>query len=243
MLGCVHQPSAKFNTSHDSHNLPMDAIEQFSSASTDRILRYWTPLVIFHDKKPTQYNIVIEKDIAVLHAFADEASSGLTHNISIDPFAKPWLHWRWKIGRIVETSDKTHKSTEDSPARIILGFDGDKETLSFADQILFETAKVLTGHDFPYATLMYIWDKSAPVGTIMTSRRSSRIKMIVVANGENDIATWQSFARNITDDFEKAFGEKPNKLIGVGVLTDTDNLGERVESWYGDIHLQQQGNN
>ena len=43
--------------------------------------------------------------------------------------------------------------------------------------------------------------------------------------------------RNAFDDFRKAFGEEPGMLIGVGVLTDTDNTGESVEAWYGDIRL------
>jgi len=95
----------------------------------------------------------------------------------------------------------------------------------------------MTGYDFPYATLMYIWENKAPVGTVIRSNHSSRIKMMVAASGKNGIGEWQSFTRNIVEDYEKAFGEKPGKLIGIGVLTDTDNTGGAVEAWYGDIRL------
>ena len=122
--------------------------------------------------------------------------------------------------------------------RIILGFDGDKDSLSFTDQILFETAKLVTGHDFPYATLMYIWENRLPIGTVIPSSHSGRIKMMVAASGPDGIGQWRRFSRNIADDYEKAFGEKPGRLIGVGVLTDTDNTGETVDAWYGDICLQ-----
>jgi hypothetical protein len=213
-------------------------VTPFSANGTGSLPSAWEPLIILRTKKPTHYQLVIEKGKTVLHAYADEASSGLMHHVSIDPLAKPWLNWQWKVGSIVETVDYSKHTTEDSPARLILGFDGDKDKLSFSDQILFETAKVFTGYDFPYATLMYIWDKSAPIGSVMTSHRTGRIKMIVVANGDHGVGQWQTFTRNIAEDFEKAYGEKPGKLIGVGVLTDTDNLEETVEAWYGDIRLQ-----
>ena len=62
--------------------------------------------------------------------------------------------------------------------------------------------------------------------------------MLVVANQTDGVGQWRSFSRNITADYEAAFGEKPSRLIGVGVLTDTDNLGQTVEAWYGDLRLR-----
>jgi hypothetical protein len=215
-----------------------ESIALFSTNPTGGLPERWTPLVLFRTKKQTQYQLVSEQDKTVLHAYAPSASSGLMQYVSINPVLKPWLNWQWKVGSLVQTATANQGSTEDSPARIILGFDGDKDTLSFSDQILFETARVFTGYDFPYATLMYIWDSHTPVGTVLTSNRSSRIKMLVVANSAAGVGEWQVFSRNIVEDFQKAFGEPPGKLIGVGVLTDTDNLGETVEAWYGDIRLQ-----
>lgn len=197
----------------------------------------WEPLIILRTKKQTRYQLVNSDSRTVLHARAESASSALMQQVSIDPVKQPWLHWQWKISGLLKSADNTQRATEDSPVRIILGFDGDKDTLPFADQILFETAKVVTGHDFPYATLMYIWENKAPVGTVIRSTHSGRIKMMVAAQGQKGIGEWRNFTRNIVEDYEKAFGEKPGKLIGVGVLTDTDNTGETVEAWYGDIHL------
>ena len=215
-----------------------DSIALFSTNPIGVLPERWTPLVLFRTKKQTQYQLVSEQDKTVLHAYAPSASSGLMQYVSINPALKPWLNWQWKVGSLVQTTAVNQGASEDSPARIILGFDGDKDTLSFSDQILFETARVFTGYDFPYATLMYVWDSHARVGSILTSNRSSRIKMLVVANSAAGIGDWQVFTRNIVEDFQRAFGEAPGKLIGVGVLTDTDNQGETVEAWYGDIRLQ-----
>lgn len=217
-----------------------DEVKLFSANPAGGLPHGWEPLILLRTKNQTHYKLVSKEDRTVLHARAEKASSGLMQKVDIDPAANPWLHWQWKIADLIHSADNTHHATEDSPVRIILGFDGDKDTLPFADQILFETARVMTGYEFPYATLMYIWENKVPVGTVIRSNHSSRIKMMVAARGKNGIGEWQTFTRNIVEDYEKAFGEKPGKLIGVGVLTDTDNTGEAVEAWYGDIRLMRE---
>lgn len=236
LAGCVHtskSPSALAETKTKGGR----TIASFSHNQAGGLPEKWEPLIIHRNKKPTHYQLVKENNTVVVHAHADGASSGLMHKVDIDPINQSWLNWQWRIGNLIESADNYHRHAEDSPARIILGFDGDKDTLPFADQILFETAKVLTGHDFPYATLMYVWENKAPVGTIIDSTRTSRIKMVVAASGPEGVGQWRNFTRNIAEDYEKAFGEKPGRLIGVGIMTDTDNTGEAVDAWYGDLRL------
>jgi hypothetical protein len=217
-------------------------LAHFSENSAGGLPHDWVPMVVFRNRKNTEYKLVSDGDKTVLHAYAVGATSGLMENVSIDPTAQPWLNWKWKIGSQAKSIDNSQHPTEDSPVRIILGFDGDKDSLPFSEQVLFDTAKLLTGYEFPYATLMYIWDRKAPVGSVKKSKRSSRIRTMVVENGLNTVDQWRDFTRNIVEDFEKAYGEKPGKLIGVGVLTDTDDPDETVEAWYGDIRLMQHAN-
>jgi hypothetical protein len=217
-------------------------IATFSRSPAGGLPDKWEPLVVHRNKKPTHYKLVKENNRTVLHAHAQGASSGLMQHVSIDPASQSWLAWQWRIGSLIESADNYERHAEDSPARIILGFDGDKDSMPFTDQILFETAKVITGHDFPYATLMYVWENKAPVGTVIASTRTSRVKMIVAASGAEGVGQWRDFTRNIAEDFEMAFGEKPGRLIGVGIMTDTDNTGETVDAWYGDLRLLKKPN-
>lgn len=212
----------------------------FSAGSPGELPPGWEPMILLRQKKQTHYQLVSTESRVVLHASAEKASSGLIYRTLVDPYRKPWLRWEWKINDVLEDADNTVRGTEDSPVRIILGFDGDRDSLPFSEQILFETAKILTGHDFPYATLMYIWENKAPVGTVIRSTHSSRVRMLVASQGTAEVGKWQTLTRNIIEDFEKAYGEKPGKLIGIGVLTDTDNTGDSVEAWYGDIQLLDQ---
>jgi hypothetical protein len=238
LTGCQIQP-VRNSIATDSHQRADALVSGFSENEAGGLPKRWEPMIIHRTKKRTQYQLVSEQNKTILHARAAGASSGLMQHVDIDPLARPWLSWKWRIGNLISTADNFQRDAEDSPARLILGFDGNKDALPFSDQILFETAKLLTGHEFPYATLMYVWENKAPVGTVIPSTRTGRIKMIVVATGSDGIGQWHEFKRNIAEDFEKAFGEKPGKLLGVGVLTDTDNTGETVDAWYGDIRLQQ----
>ncbi len=210
----------------------------FSGNSAGSLPNGYVPMVVFRTRKPTDYQIVQDQNRAVLHARAEGATSGLRQQVNIDPTAEPWINWQWKIGAQVNTVSKASVETEDSPVRIVLGFDGDKDTLTFGEQIMFETAKLITGHDFPFATLMYVWDSKLPTGTVQHSKRSNRIRSIVVDHGPEGVGQWRDFSRNIIDDYKKAYGEMPGKLIAIGVLTDTDIEDETVEAWYGDIHFK-----
>ena len=89
---------------------------------------------------------------------------------------------------------------------------------------------------------MYIYANGKPVGTIVPNPHTKRIQMIVVATGDSGVGTWQSFSRNVRDDYKRAFNEEPGKLLSLGVMTDTDNTGEKAQAWYGDITLSAQSN-
>lgn len=212
----------------------------FSSCQVERLPQEWSPLLITRTKKQTQYSLEQEQGRTVLHARAEAAASGLMQELNIEAAQLSKLDWQWKVKSLINSADNTLGATEDSPVRIVLAFDGDKDALPFADQMMFETGKLISGRDIPYATLMYIWENKAPVGTVINNSRTGRIKMLVAASGNAGIGQWHHFSRNISEDFQAAFGEKPGRLIGLGVMTDTDNTGESVEAWYGDIRLLQE---
>jgi Protein of unknown function (DUF3047) len=236
LVGCVSTPSGPSSKASDP-SPAQTSVVAFSGGRLGAAPGEWEPFIIHRSKEATQYRLVDEHDRPILHARAVGASSGLMQRVSIRPQVTPWLNWQWRIGSVIPGADNFRREGEDSPARIILAFDGDKDKLTFADQIMFETARVLTGQEFPYAMLMYVWENKAPIGTVIDNTRTGRIKMIVAARGSEGIGQWHEFTRNIAEDFEKAFGEKPGQLIGVGILTDTDNTGETVDAWYGDIRL------
>ena len=214
-------------------------VVRFSSAKPGAALPAgWEAAKITDTKKPTEYRFVENDGHVVLEAVAVGAASGLAQRIPIDLAQFPRVEWRWKINRLIETADNSQSRTEDSPVRLIFEFEGDKKKLSFGERAQLSLAEGISGRESPYATLMYIWANKAPVSNVIPNPRTNRVQMVVASSGSGGVGAWQSLSRNLRDDYKKAFGEDPGRLLAYGVLTDTDNTGESVQAWYGDIFFK-----
>ena len=64
--------------------------------------------------------------------------------------------------------------------------------------------------------------------------------MIVVESGSSKLNTWIMEERNVYEDYKRAFGEDPPMISGVAIMTDTDNMRESAEAYYGDIVFKKQ---
>jgi hypothetical protein len=197
----------------------------------------WEPWILHPSKARTRYRLENHDSGMVMRADADSSASGLVCRLRIDPSKRPFIEWRWRVDSLIAGADNTDRYAEDAPVRIVLAFDGDKSALPIRDRLFFEQARIFSGNDMPYATLMYIWENNKPVGTVIQNPHTGRIRKIVVASGPIGVRQWQSFRRNIIEDFKLAYGYAPGKLLGVAILTDTDNTKEKVTAWYGDIKL------
>ncbi len=197
----------------------------------------WEPWILHPSKAKTRYRLEKLDYGMALRADADSSASGLVSQLRVDPAKRPFLEWRWRVDSLVNGADNTDRYAEDAPVRIVLAFDGDKGALPMKDRLFFEQAKFFSGNEMPYATLMYIWENNKPVGTVIHNPNTARVRKIVVASGPVGVREWQTFRRNIVEDYKLAFGKAPGKLLGVAILTDTDNTKEKVTAWYGDIKL------
>ena len=103
--------------------------------------------------------------------------------------------------------------------------------VSLSERAVFLVSRAASGHELPYATLMYVWSNRHPMGTVIPNPRTRRIEMVVASSGGAEVGKWQTLRRNLFQDFERAFGERPGRLTAVGVLTDTDNTGANAEAW------------
>ncbi len=197
----------------------------------------WEVLLLGSSKTPTDYKFVDDGSEVVLSAHAVAAASALNAKVKFDIKAAPVIQFRWKIASLIGGADNRVAAKEDSPVRVILGFDGDRSKLTLGEKTASLLAKSATGRELPYAQLMYVWSNTYPVGTVIPNPHTKRIQMVVAASGPANVGKWLALSRNVTEDFRKAFGEDPGPLIDVGVMTDTDNTGATVDAWYGDIRF------
>ena len=216
------------------------AVTPFSAAAPGAAIPApWGPVRINERKVPTRYDLVSDDGVVVLHAKADKAASGLGQPLRADLAATPWLSWRWKVDAPIAGADPSASAREDAPARIVLEFDGDRTKLGLSDRAVDNLSEKLSGRPLPFATLMYIFAERLPIGTVVANPHTKRIQMIVVDNGAG-VRAWNTFSRNVREDYRRAFGQDPQALLTLGVLTDTDNTGTVAEAWYGDLKLSAQ---
>ena len=104
-------------------------------------------------------------------------------------------------------------------------------------RMLFDLAEALTGEKPPFATLMYVWDANAPIGSVIINPRSDRIRKIVVDSGPAELRRWRDHRRDLAADYRLAFGEAPGALTSIAVMTDSDNMRSNAQAWYGSIDL------
>lgn len=209
-----------------------------SPAPADGLPAGWRLHVTRPDRPVTGYGLQRIDDRLALHAVAESSTSGVRCDVDIDLDARPWLRWEWRVDRIAADATVADDDLDDCPARVVLGFAGDMGRLSLRDRLFGDQVELFTGEPLPFATLCYVWDGQAAPETVLPYARSSRIRYLVVESGRDGTGRWQAYRRNVVADFQRVYGEPPGRLIGVGVLTDSDDLKGRAEAWYGDLVVE-----
>lgn len=210
-------------------------VPRFSSQSAGAQPQGWKPWILNRQKAATEYQLAQDGTRIALRADAVSSASGLY--VPLVPGKRRQLRWEWKADNWIEAAENSSRQREDSPLRIFVAFGGDVSTLPLKDQLMFEMARVTTGREMPYATLMYIWGARRPVGTVVANPHTDRVRMIVVDSGGGGLGAWRSHERDLQADYRKAFGSDPGPVLALGIMTDTDNTKSHVRAWYGDIVL------
>lgn len=196
----------------------------------------WSEFVL-PGKRRTHYTRVDDAGIVAIRADADASASMLRRALRIEPAALGRVEFSWRVAMLIDGADLSDREASDSPARVVLAFDGEASRLSSRNRAIFDLAEALTGEAPPYATLMYVWDNRVAPETVITSGRTDRVRKIVVDSGRAALGQWRHHVRDIVADYRRAFGEDPGALIGVGLMTDADNTRARASALYGELRL------
>jgi len=210
----------------------------FSRASTDTVLATgWEPLNPGGADRQTEYTLVKDDSGVVLRADSQAAASALFYPLQVDLNKTPIIQWRWKIKNIIKNGDARKKDGDDYPARVYILFDYDASRLSWLEKIAYEGYYILYGVYPPLAALNYLWANKLPVGSLVSNIYSDRVRMFAIRSGNEEAGKWVIDQRNIYKDYLQAFGEEPPAILGIAIMTDTDNTGEQATAYYGDIRL------
>ncbi len=151
------------------------------------------------------------------HGVADNACSALSHKLNLPPPEQLTLRWRWKISGVQTNGSERNLKKFDHAARVFIAFD------------------TFIG---PPRTLNYLWGDVEKPGTVLAHPKSERAQIFVLESGNAHAGEWISESRDVTADWKKVFPDRAMpKIVGLGLMTDSDSLGGRLEGFYADVEL------
>lgn len=192
-------------------------------------------------KSATNYTAGVQQGRAAVAARSEGSASMWRRKLDIAPEAVGDVSFSWWVPALPPQASVADVNREDAAARVMFGFAGDVGSLPPRTRMMFDLAEALTGERPPYATLMYVWDNLAPVGSVIVNPRSDRIRKIVVDSGTAALGSWRDHRRDLRADFRLAFGEEPGRLVSMAMMTDSDNTRSQARAWYGPVAVHAPG--
>jgi len=166
-----------------------------------------------------KYDFVIAADgqARVLHMKSSNEGSTINKELKRDLKPNCTLQWRWKAVTLPKGGDSRKKDTDDQGIQLYVTFPR-----------------------FPQAVrsriIGYVWDTTAPVGTIVKSEKAGTVTYVVVKSGTDGLGQWHTESRNVCEDYKKIYSEDLNEPLGaVSVAIDSNDTKSTAESYVGEI--------
>jgi DUF3047 family protein len=162
---------------------------------------------------------IVENDgHKVLHLVSQNEGSTITKDIKgkVDLKATPILEWSWRVVKLPANGDSRKKETDDQAAQVYVGWPRFPEAVR---------SRIIG----------YVWDTTAPAGTIVKSEKTGTITYVVVRSGTADLGKWITERRNVVEDFRKIYGEAPENPGGISVAIDSNDTRSSAESFLGPL--------
>lgn len=199
----------------------------------------WHPLTFPKIDDHTRYRMVRDPENAtwVIEATSSASASGLIHSCNIDLREHPVLRWRWKVEAVLSNGDARRKDGDDYAARIYLSFEPAPDELTFWERTSLALARAIYG-DVPSRAINYVWANRIAKGAWVDSAYVGRsVKLVAVQSGTGEAGRWHTEERDVYSDYRELFGSDPPAVVGVAIMTDSDDTGESVRAWYGDVEF------
>ena len=167
-----------------------------------------------------EFEVKGESPSRILHLISNGDSSTIIKDVKIDCKDYPVLQWRWKVIELPKGADSRKKATDDQAGQISVTFPR-----------------------FPSAVrsriIDYVWDTTAPAGTIVKSEKTGLVTYVVLRSGEAELGKWLTESRNVCEDYKKIYGEDPQEKIEVvSIGIDSDDTRSRAEAYVGEIFFR-----
>ncbi len=162
--------------------------------------------------------IVSDNGQPVLHLRSKGETSTIIRDLktSVDLKATPIMEWKWKVMTLPAGGHACQQATDDEAAQVYVGWLRSPETVR---------SRIIG----------YVWDSTAPAGTICKSQKTSTVTYIVLRSGSDELGKWITERRNVVEDFRKIYGEAPDNSTALSLGIDSDDTRSSAESFIGPI--------
>jgi len=165
---------------------------------------------------PAYEMTVIEGSPKALHLKSQNEGSTIVKEVKINVKETPILEWQWKAVVLPAGGDSRKKAADDQAAQIYVTFPR-----------------------FPSAVrsriIGYVWDTTAPEGTIVESEKTSLVTYVILRSGTKDLNRWITETRNVYEDYKRIYNEEPGELGAVSIAIDSNDTKSSAESYIGKI--------
>lgn len=235
LSGCASTPSPD----GDARDMTPDNPWTLTSAVATDGLQVHSPWNHFKlpGKSPSQFTYTRQDGRDVMAVLSVASASMMRREVRVAADRLQAVRFSWKVPALIAGADMAQRESDDSPVRVVLAFEGDRSKFSQRNAMLSELSRALTGEEMPYATLMYVWANDGEAGRVIVNPRTDRIRKLVVETGSDHLGQWRDYQRDVRADFERAFGEPPGALVGIGIMTDSDNTRGQASAWYGPVKV------
>jgi hypothetical protein len=128
----------------------------------------------------------------------------------------PILEWSWRAVVLPTGGDSRRKATDDQAAQLFVVWPRFPEAVR---------SRIIG----------YVWDTTAPVGTVAKSEKTGTVTYIVVESGPERLGKWISERRNVVEDFKRIYGEEPDNPGAISISIDSNDTHATAESYMGPI--------
>jgi len=166
------------------------------------------------------FRIVTQSGRKAIQLKSANDSSTISKEVKVDVKTSPIVQWSWQVVTLPKGGDARKSATDDEAAQIYVTFPR-----------------------FPSAVrsriISYIWDTTAPVGSIFKSEKTGLVTYVVVRSGPADLGKWLTESRNVLEDYKKIYGEAPVEDVGaISIAIDSNDTNSTAESYFGEIFFR-----
>lgn len=166
-----------------------------------------------------EFTVVDDSATRVLYLKSRGDSSTISKEVKVNLKETPVLEWQWKVVMLPTGGDARNKQTDDQALQLYVAWE--------------RFPKLVRSR-----IIGYIWDSTAPAGSVVKSQKSGLITYVVVRSGTTGLGKWLTEARNVSEDYRRIYGEEPDEPNAVSIAIDSDDTQSRAEAYVGTIRFR-----